>query len=88
MQRMEGNVIATLREHIGWIGHIQIADAPERHEPGTGEIHYSHVLTALDNLEYQGYIGLEYNPTRSSEESFAWLPENRRGGKAVDDLSL
>jgi hydroxypyruvate isomerase len=88
MQRMEGNVIATLRAHIGWIGHIQIADAPERHEPGTGEIHFPHVLTALDNLGYQSYIGLEYNPTRSSEESFAWLPPDRRGEIAVSDLSL
>jgi hydroxypyruvate isomerase len=88
MQRMEGNLIGTLREHIGWIGHIQIADAPERHEPGTGEIHYPHVLTALDNLGYQGYIGLEYNPTRSSEESLAWLPADRRREIAVDDLHL
>ncbi len=88
MQRMEGNVIATLRENIGWIGHIQIADSPERHEPGTGEIHYLHVLTALDALGYQGYIGLEYNPIGSSEESFTWLPLERRGEIAVGDLSL
>ncbi len=88
MQRMEGNLIETLREHIGWIGHIQIADPPERHEPGTGEIHYSHVLTALDSLGYEGYIGLEYNPGSSSEESFAWLPGDRQGEIAVSDLSL
>lgn len=88
MQRMEGNLIATLREHIGWIGHIQIADAPERHEPGTGEIHYLHVLNALDKLGYQGYIGLEYNPTGSSEESFAWLPATRRREMGAGDLSL
>ena len=88
MQRMEGNLIATLREHVGWIGHIQIADAPERHEPGTGEIHYQHVLTALDRLGYQDYIGLEYNPTRSSEESFAWLPDDRRGEISVGELRL
>ena len=88
MQRMEGNLIATLREHIEWVGHIQIADPPERHEPGTGEIHYPHILSALDSLGYQGYIGLEYNPTRSSEESFAWLPADRHGEIAVNDLSL
>ena len=88
MQRMEGNLIATLREHIEWVGHIQIADPPERHEPGTGEIHYPHVLSALDSLGYQGYIGLEYNPTGSSEESFAWLPADRHGEIAVNDLSL
>jgi hydroxypyruvate isomerase len=88
MQRMEGNLIATLREHIEWIGHIQIADSPERHEPGTGEIHFPHVLAALDSLAYQGYIGLEYNPTGSSDESFAWLPAHRRGEIAVSNLSL
>ena len=88
MQRMEGNLIATLREHIEWIGHMQIADAPERHEPGTGEIHFRHVLTVLNGLGYQGYIGLEYNPTRSSEESFAWLSADRRAEIAVADLSL
>jgi hydroxypyruvate isomerase len=88
MQRMEGNLIATLREHIGWIGHIQVADSPERHEPGTGEIHYPHVFTALERLGYQGYIGLEYNPTRSSEESFAWLPGDRRVAIGVRDLRL
>ena len=88
MQRMEGNVIATLREHIGWIGHIQIADSPGRHEPGTGEIHYAHVLAALDGLGYQGYVGLEYNPTRSSEKSFAWLPDDRRRAIDVSDLHL
>jgi hydroxypyruvate isomerase len=88
MQRMEGNVIATLREHVGQIGHIQIADSPDRHEPGTGEIHFPHVLTVLDTLGYEGYVGLEYNPTASSEESFVWLPDDRRGGIAVSDLRL
>ncbi len=88
MQRMEGNVIATLREHIGKIGHIQIADSPDRHEPGTGEIHFPHVLAALDALGYEGYVGLEYNPTGSSEQSFAWLPDDRREALAASDLRL
>lgn len=88
MQRMEGNLIATMRQHIGQIGHIQVADSPARHEPGTGEIHYPHVLAALDELDYPGYVGLEYNPGGSSEESFGWLPADRRGGIAVGDLRL
>ena len=88
MQRMEGNLIATLREHIGRIGHIQVADSPERHEPGTGEIHYAHVLAALDALDYPGYVGLEYNPGGSSHESFSWLPGDKRGGIAVGALRL
>jgi hydroxypyruvate isomerase len=88
MQRMEGNLIATVREHIGRIGHIQIADSPDRHEPGTGEIHYAHVLAALDALGYQGYVGLEYNPTTTSEASFAWLPREFRRTAAVNDVRL
>src|SRR5437016_7801787 len=86
MQRMEGNLIATLQEHLGKMGHIQVADSPDRHEPGTGEIHYVHVLAALDELGYQGYVGLEYNPSTSSEASFAWLPPNRRRSIAVSEL--
>ena len=88
MQRMEGNLIATLREYIGQIGHIQLADSPARHEPGTGEIHYPHVLAALDELAYQGYVGLEYNPTSTSEASFAWLPPAFRGSAVISDLRL
>ncbi len=88
MQRMEGNLIATLREHIEQIGHIQVADAPARHEPGTGEIHYPHVLAALDELAYQGYVGLEYNPTSTSQASFAWLPPEHRDSAAISDLRL
>ena len=90
MQRMEGNLVATLREHIEHIGHVQIADSPGRGEPGTGEIHYPYVLAELENLGYEGYVGLEYNPaTGTTQESFGWLPEQLRGGNvAVSDLKL
>jgi hydroxypyruvate isomerase len=90
MQRMEGNLTVTLREHIGEIGHVQVADSPGRGEPGTGEIHYPFVLAALEELGYEGYVGLEYNPTTgSTEDSFAWIPEDLRGGEAsVGDLNL
>jgi len=90
MQRMEGNLVATLRENIGHIGHIQVADSPGRGEPGTGEIHYPYVLAELEDLGYDGYVGLEYNPTTgTTEESFGWLPEELRGGDVrVSDLKL
>jgi hydroxypyruvate isomerase len=79
MQRMEGNLVAKLREHIDVIGHVQIADSPGRGEPGTGEIHYPYVLGALEELGYDGYVGLEYNPTTAStEESLGWLPYELR----------
>ena len=90
MQRMEGNLVATLREHIGVIGHVQVADSPGRGEPGTGEIHYPFVLAELEGLGYDGYVGLEYNPmAQTTEESFGWLPEGLRGvDGAVSGLKL
>ncbi len=90
MQRMEGNLVANMREHIGQIGHVQIADSPGRGEPGTGEIHYPYVLAALEDLGYDGYVGLEYNPTtEKTRESLAWLPKELRGGDAsARDLDL
>jgi hydroxypyruvate isomerase len=90
MQRMEGNLVANLREHIGLIGHLQIADSPGRGEPGTGEIHYPFVLGELERLGYDGYVGLEYNPTtETTEESLGWLSEKVRGADVtVSELRL
>ena len=90
MQRMEGNLVATLRDNIGHVGHVQIADSPGRGEPGTGEIHYPYVLAELEDLGYDGYLVLEYNRTTgTTEESFGWLPEELRGADVrVSDLKL
>ncbi|MDQ3793952.1 MAG: TIM barrel protein, partial [Actinomycetota bacterium] len=90
MQRMEGNIVANLREYIEMIGHVQVADSPDRGEPGTGEIHYPFVLGALEDLGYDGYVGLEYNPTTpTTEESLSWLPKEMRGGdRNVEALNL
>ncbi len=72
------------------IGHVQIADSPGRGEPGTGEIHYPFVLAKLERLGYDGYVGLEYNPTtETTEQSLAWLPRALRAGNVyVEDLKL
>jgi hydroxypyruvate isomerase len=72
------------------IGHVQVADSPARGEPGTGEIRYPYVLGVLEELGYDGYVGLEYNPTTGrTEDSFAWIPEPLRGGDVnVRDLRL
>jgi len=90
MQRMEGNLVANLRKHFDQIGHVQLADSPGRGEPGTGEIHYPFVLGELERLGYDGYVGLEYNPTtETTEESLAWLPGELRGGDvSVSGLRL
>jgi hydroxypyruvate isomerase len=79
MQLMEGNLVNTMRANLDKIGHIQIADVPGRHEPGTGEINYPFVLKALEEMGYQGFVNLEYIPSGRSEDSFAWLPRSARG---------
>ncbi|MEX1018359.1 MAG: TIM barrel protein [Litorilinea sp.] len=88
MQRMEGNLIHSIRQHLPVIGHVQIADAPDRHEPGTGEIHYPNVLAALDAAGYGGYVGLEYRPRTTVEESLAWLPVAARKTAQATDLQI
>ncbi len=74
-QRMEGNLLATMRDHVGQIGHIQIADSPDRHEPGTGEICYSFLLPAIDEIGYRGWVSLEYNPATTTEAGLGWVQD-------------
>jgi hydroxypyruvate isomerase len=88
MQRMEGNLIYSIQQYLDKIGHIQIADSPHRHEPGTGEINYRNVLAALDQAGYTGHVGLEYRPRGTLEESLAWLPHSARRAATADDLRL
>jgi hydroxypyruvate isomerase len=88
MQRMEGNLIDTIQKNIEWIGHVQIADAPQRHQPGTGEINFRNALAALDEAGYTGYIGLEYTPRGTVEESLAWLPRDARREARAEALRL
>jgi hydroxypyruvate isomerase len=74
-QRMEGNLTHTLTRNIGRIGHIQIADAPDRGQPGTGEINFANLFRALDRTDYGGEVGLEYRPTGATDDSFGWIEE-------------
>jgi hydroxypyruvate isomerase len=67
--------IATYADRVA---HVQIADAPGRHEPGTGTLDLGRYLGALAAAGYRGWVGLEYVPSRGSAESFAWLPRERR----------
>ncbi|MFP1151756.1 hydroxypyruvate isomerase [Mycobacterium sherrisii] len=80
------DVVAAVQSHRDLIGHIQIADAPGRGEPGTGEIPLGEYFEVLGS-EYGGYIGLEYKPSR--EDTFDWLPtsERGRGGFNVESLN-
>jgi hydroxypyruvate isomerase len=73
MQVMEGDLAATIERHLGRIAHVQIADNPGRHEPGTGEINYPFLLAHLDRLGYQGWVGCEYKPAGTTEAGLGWM---------------
>ena len=75
MQKMEGNLIETLTANLGRIGHIQIADVPGRHQPGTGEINYRFLLDQLDSLGYDGFVSLEYIPQPDTVSSLKWFSQ-------------
>jgi hydroxypyruvate isomerase len=73
MHIMEGRLIERLGEIFGRIGHIQFADAPGRHEPGTGEIEFEPIFHAIDELGYDGWVAAEYVPSKRTEETLDWL---------------
>lgn len=69
MQINEGNICDTVRRNIDCIGHVHIADAPGRHEPGTGEIRYEFVVSCLEQLDYRGIIGFELFPKTDTKRA-------------------
>jgi hydroxypyruvate isomerase len=77
-QRFEGELAGTIARHIDRIGHVQVADNPGRHEPGTGEINYPFVFAHLDRVGYRGWVGCEYRPAGRTEDGLAWLEQARR----------
>ena len=72
MQIMEGNLAETLERLLPRIGHIQLADVPGRHEPGSGEINFDFLLRHIDRIGYSGWIGCEYNPLGDTLEGLKW----------------
>ena len=72
MQIMEGDLARTIERLLPRIGHMQLADVPDRHEPGTGEINYEFLLRHLDKVGYAGWIGCEYNPKGDTVEGLVW----------------
>jgi hydroxypyruvate isomerase len=73
MQVMEGNMTKTIRDNIKRIGHIQLADVPGRHEPGTGEINFPNLFKFIDEAGYTGWIGCEYKPAGATEDGLGWV---------------
>jgi hydroxypyruvate isomerase len=72
MQIMEGNLAETIERLLPRIGHMQLADVPGRHEPGSGELNFDFLLRHIDRVGYSGWIGCEYNPSGDTVEGLKW----------------
>jgi hydroxypyruvate isomerase len=73
MQIMEGDLARTIETNLDVIRHLQLADNPGRHEPGTGEIDYPFLFSDLDDIGYDGWIGCEYAPLTTTAEGLDWV---------------
>lgn len=73
MQVMEGNLTRSILDNLARIRHIQLADNPGRHEPGTGEINFTNLLKFIDEAGYEGWIGCEYKPANNTQNGLGWL---------------
>lgn len=83
MQVMEGDLAHTIEQNLGRIAHIQLADNPGRHEPGTGEINYPFLYEHLDRIGYAGWVGAEYRPMVGTEAGLGWMREAGRTKSAA-----
>ena len=73
MQIMQGDLARNIERNQDIIRHIQIADNPGRHEPGTGEINYPYLFKYLDDIGYDGWIGCEYVPASTTDAGLSWI---------------
>jgi hydroxypyruvate isomerase len=76
---MGGDPLDAFSRYRQVIEHVQIADVPGRHEPGSGQQPIREFLAALDKGGYTGAVGLEYRPSASTDAALAWLPREQRG---------
>jgi hydroxypyruvate isomerase len=81
MQIMEGDLMRSVERLLPWIGHIQIADNPGRHEPGTGEIAFERLLRHIDAIGYEGHVGCEYLPASGTVDGLGWARQWLQGEK-------
>jgi len=71
-QIMEGDLARTIETNLKLIPHMQLADNPGRHEPGSGEINFPWLLGHIDRIGYGGWIGCEYKPATTTEAGLGW----------------
>ena len=72
MQIMEGDLARGIENNLPLIPHMQLADNPGRHEPGTGEINFPWLFSHIDKIGYTGWVGCEYKPATTTEAGLGW----------------
>jgi len=80
MHIMGDDLLATMRRLLPRVHHIQFADAPGRHEPGTGTLDFPALFAAVDAMGYRGWVGAEYSPSKRTEDTLHWLAKPRGPG--------
>lgn len=80
-QLTNGDLSGQWDRHAARTGHIQIANPPDRHEPGVGEVSYDHILRRIDDAGYQGWVSLEYVPSTDTLSSIKWAEPYLGGDK-------
>jgi hydroxypyruvate isomerase len=76
LQIISGNLSRRIQEYFPHIGHIQVAQVPRRGHPASdGEINYKYIFRLLEELGYDGWIGLEYKPQGDTNSEFKWIKE-------------
>ena len=73
LQIMQGDLLTRLIANLDIIGHIQIAGVPDRGEPDVGEVDYRWLMSKLDELPYDGFVGAEYKPRADTNSGLGWL---------------
>ncbi|KAH3867284.1 putative hydroxypyruvate isomerase [Dreissena polymorpha] len=75
-QIISGDLTGNLKKYLPFIGHIQIAQVPDRGEPDlNGEVNYKYIFRLLEDIGYEGFIGLEYKPRTTTQEGLKWIKE-------------
>jgi hydroxypyruvate isomerase len=81
-QITEGDVTRRFEDLLPLIAHVQVADTPGRHEPGTGEVNWPFVFDRIDAIGYRGWVGCEYRPAGATEEGLGWFAPYRASSRA------
>ena len=76
MQMMQEDPAKFIQQYVDKIGHIQFADCPGRHQPGTGNMDYQQIFSIIKVSDYLGWTGAEYKPLEKTVSSLAWLNES------------